>query len=1096
MKIAFRFALMAVMLISSVCGYAQTDEELIAAAVKVDRSNYSFSYNIREVDGLRYKFDDTNNLACFTYFSDYNVAPETLTIPEIVEYNGKKYVVVKTEYSNYTQNTTKKINLPSSLCVLGESTFNGYTNVQEVVIPENVRYIEKGAFYGFNYKTAIFTRKTPAECGGALMNYTGNDYNMKLIVPKDAFLTYIVEDYYEDQCVICEDYAKSEFHTGKVDNGELGYVVVANQLPQVVTYSMVNRLIVDEGTIDETDWYQLRQMKNLVYLDLSGLSIEEIPAEALYNCWQIETVILPPTVKTIKGYAFRHTGLRNITLPDGLENITGSYNFYNCYQLEGLSIPDGVKSLPHRFAEDCPKFTWLKLPAYLETMGTYAFNYCDIRRLYIPGTLRVLPDHAFSYNKNLYKLDLGNGIERIEDYVFSECNTLGDQSLWEEGEYKEGTPCLTFPPSMRYIGGNAFNNCKSLKSIALNEGLEEIYYYTFNNCTGLTEVTLPSSLLYARYTPFYGCSNLMDIYCMSLLPPTVENSVITSNAGNRNLHVPLFSFQEYMTTPGWLEYQDHTIVDPNILPENIYINKDFEFVLTEELNNQGYHPNIRLFDNKDRIDDGFGNQKYQRGNLTISSRSFLDANDFETIYSPYAKYFADESHWRSSSNDYNYDYYSTKFNPTSLVVKGRKVEVSSLYPYGIAPTMRSETQTINLYLANNYWAFICFPFDVKMEDIKPCDAKTQWVVRYYDGAARAAGDFDNTWKNLTSTDILEAGKGYIMKAYNEDFDGYYVDSKDPVQFTVTPVTESVNRQALFRASNYDVALQINESEYEQNRSWNLIGNPYPCYYDTRYIDADIAFLVRDSYNGTYKAFSTADDDYILNPGEAFFIQAGVDQTGLRFLEGGRQTYRNPNDLTVQEGDGNISTLPAKRSSALNRDNSSRKVYNIAISNGDIADQTRVVLNEEATTQYETGRDAAKMMSDDAKIQIWTVNNGVSYAINERPERTGLVPMSISCKEAGMYTIQLTGKNGQDEVYVEDKEMGITSRITAEQGYSFSAEAGTTAGRFVLSFRPATTDAISNVTTDDAEAATYNMAGQRVNANAKGILIQKGHKVLK
>ena len=50
MKIAFRFALMAVMLISSVCGYAQTDEELIAAAVKVDRSNYSFSYNIREVD--------------------------------------------------------------------------------------------------------------------------------------------------------------------------------------------------------------------------------------------------------------------------------------------------------------------------------------------------------------------------------------------------------------------------------------------------------------------------------------------------------------------------------------------------------------------------------------------------------------------------------------------------------------------------------------------------------------------------------------------------------------------------------------------------------------------------------------------------------------------------------------------------------------------------------------------------------------------------------------------------------------------------------------------------------------------------------------
>ena len=173
------------------------------------------------------------------------------------------------------------------------------------------------------------------------------------------------------------------------------------------------------------------------------------------------------------------------------------------------------------------------------------------------------------------------------------------------------------------------------------EGLENIYSYAFSGCKTLKEVTLPSSLIYCLNYPFYGCSGIESISSLALLPPTVRNNVITYEARNIQLRVPLWSFQEYMTTPGWLEFQANMVIDPNIRPDNVVINKEFEFVLGEDQNLKDYEPNIRMLYNSDEIDDGFGNRKYERGNLTISNRSKLKINDFSMFFSPYAKYYAD-----------------------------------------------------------------------------------------------------------------------------------------------------------------------------------------------------------------------------------------------------------------------------------------------------------------------------------------------------------------------------------------------------------------------------------------------------------------------
>lgn len=1024
-------------------------DEVVAIA-DVPMTDWAFSSSTVTIDDVRYYLDETNGLAEW-YGYRSNVANENLEIPAVVSYNGKTYVVVSMRDYYYGQSNVKTITLPPTLKRLNEYALAAFSAVKEFNIPASVEYVAQRAFGSpSGQPTVIFNSLTPPEVAGDLTN-SSSSYHMKIVVPAVAFKTYNKTDYIEDYCVIASEAEVGTVTVDNVDNGELGYIVVADALPEVRVYSDINRLIVTSGTIDETDWYQIRQMHNLVYLDLTNVTIAEMPYEALVDCWQIETVKLPTTLEAIRGRAFYGTGVRDLILPDGLKEITGGSNFYVCNYLTSISIPDGVTSLPSNCFEGCKNLHEVKLPANLAKMGDYCFGNCDVYSIDIPGTLTVVPYAAFDLNRNLKSITFHEGTQRINGMAFR-------QSAIKQ---------LVLPASMRYIEDRTFSDCDSLVDLQLNEGLETLHYYVFSNCDKLEDVVLPSSLLFCTYYPFYGCP-VKTLEARSLIPPTVRNDIPTYAAGNIELYVPLWSFQEYMTTPGWLEYQDHTQIITDNLPANIVINKDFEFVLRPEDDAANYHPNVRLLYNTESIDDGFGHTKYERGNLTISGRSKLSLNSLSLYMSPYAKYYADFGRFYYNSN-YTYDNWRTIYNPTSLVVKGE---------------LRAEDQTINIMLLNDAWQFISFPFDVAIGDIVPEDSKSQWIIREYSGVERAAQNFDNTWQNIPADGVLQAGRGYIMKCYNNE-----ASSSAPVNFTVKPIVNSVNRQKMFTIDDVETSLDEFESEFEQNRSWNLIGNPYPSYYDTRFLDTEAPFLIWDSYNGAYVAFSPVDDDYILNPGEAFFVQRPVvNGEILRFRAGGRQTYRNPNDLTVQEVKGReVAERKAQRS-----------VYNITLTCGELSDRTRVVLNPEAEVGYEAGRDAAKMLSSNAELpQIWTFDRKSQYAINETPDANTAITLAVRIAHAGLHTIALAPNSATGSIFLTDLETGVSTDLSTDS-YTFTAEAGTLKNRFLISINPGDATAIENITpaTAESEGVVYNVNGQRMNGLQKGINIVNGKKVLK
>ena len=62
------------------------------------------------------------------------------------------------------------------------------------------------------------------------------------------------------------------------------------------------------------------------------------------------------------------------------------------------------------------------------------------------------------------------------------------------------------------LGGYAFRNCSSLKTIALPASLTSIGEYAFEDCSSMTSVALPAGLTSLGVGAFYGCDSLTSIW--------------------------------------------------------------------------------------------------------------------------------------------------------------------------------------------------------------------------------------------------------------------------------------------------------------------------------------------------------------------------------------------------------------------------------------------------------------------------------------------------------------------------------------------------------------------------------------------------------
>ena len=159
----------------------------------------------------------------------------------------------------------------------------------------------------------------------------------------------------------------------------------------------------------------------------------------------VETVVLPSSLKFIGEYAFSNSVVRNINYPDTLESI-GQYAFNNA------PIVDGDLS-----------------NTKLTEISQYSFCATNIGALSLPESVISIGDSAFQ-SCSLSEVTFNDGLQSIGSSAFWYCSSLSE---------------VTFNDGLQSIGNNAFQYCR-LTTAIIPESVTEMGVSTFTDCFLLT----------------------------------------------------------------------------------------------------------------------------------------------------------------------------------------------------------------------------------------------------------------------------------------------------------------------------------------------------------------------------------------------------------------------------------------------------------------------------------------------------------------------------------------------------------------------------------------------------------------------------------
>lgn len=348
----------------------------------------------------------------------------------------------------------------------------------------------------------------------------------------------------------------------------------------------------------------------------------------------------------------------------------------------------------------------------------------------------------------------------------------------------------------------------------------------------------------------------------------------------------------------------------------------------------------------------------------------------------------------------------------------------------------------NLQLKPREWHFIAFPFDVNKNAFVSAaeNGSREYVIRSYDGQARANNGmgWSNNWKNVS--DKLRAGCGYILQTESpeQSNNGNYYNLS--VKLTDAEVTK-----ALLNTQVISIPLNNYPSIYDDHKNWNLIGNPYPAFYNIRNINFGEASIIIIWNGQGYTPLSIYDDSYSLRPLEAFFVQKPDNQYSITFNPEGRSTSAMVTDFYT-----------LRSASYLDR-----KLLNLSLSGETYTDKARIVINPSAKMDYDMNNDAIKWMSPNKELpQFYTLSNdGKRYAINERPVGTGCIPVGFYVGQTGSYTFKISPEDDWQQIYLIDKyeNKQVDLCLTA---YSFHTNEGTFDDRFEIHIKGQPTSNLS------------------------------------
>ncbi|MBQ3099709.1 MAG: leucine-rich repeat domain-containing protein, partial [Clostridia bacterium] len=198
--------------------------------------------------------------------------------------------------------------------------------------------------------------------------------------------------------------------------------------------------------------------------------------------------------------------------------------------LDGVDLYFDTETGAVTDAKDTSSLTYdLEIPEEINgvkvtSIAKNAFSDLSFKRVTIPGTVESIGDYAF-FNARIEELVLCYGVKTIGSSAFDVSfgstvlkSVSFPNSLTYIGvgafEGNRGLTSLNIPGSVTVIDDSAFAECDGIKTLILEEGVQNIGIGSF--CVlGISELTIPKSVIQIGAHAFEMCEYLENVTCYS-----------------------------------------------------------------------------------------------------------------------------------------------------------------------------------------------------------------------------------------------------------------------------------------------------------------------------------------------------------------------------------------------------------------------------------------------------------------------------------------------------------------------------------------------------------------------------------------------------